>query len=51
MTFETIRIRRLSDGIARLTLNRPDKLNSFTDARCTPEAAHGAVDCACPRNR
>ncbi|MEY2631411.1 MAG: hypothetical protein RIR00_65 [Pseudomonadota bacterium] len=30
MNFETIRL-ELADGIARLTLNRPDKLNSFTE--------------------
>jgi len=31
MTFETITY-RVEAGIARLTLNRPDRLNSFTDA-------------------
>lgn len=31
MNFETIQY-QLADGIARITLNRPDKLNSFTDA-------------------
>jgi 2-(1,2-epoxy-1,2-dihydrophenyl)acetyl-CoA isomerase len=31
MNFENIKF-EVADGIARLTLNRPDKLNSFTDA-------------------
>lgn len=31
MNFENIRL-DIQDGVARLTLNRPDKLNSFTDA-------------------
>ena len=38
MTYETIRLRRAPDGIARVTLNRPDRLNSFT-ARCTRNCA------------
>src|SRR5258708_35584482 len=36
MTFETIRF-ELAGGVARLTLNRPDRLNSFT------AAMHGEV--------
>ena len=31
MSYENI-LFTLADGIARLTLNRPDRLNSFTDA-------------------
>ena len=36
MTYETIQF-SINDGIAKLTLNRPDRLNSFT------QAMHGEV--------
>jgi len=35
MTYQDIQF-ELADGIARLTLNRPDKLNSFTAAASAP---------------
>ena len=48
MTFETIEF-SVEDGLARLTLNRPDKLNSFNtqmheEVRGADAAAYGRAD-------
>jgi enoyl-CoA hydratase/carnithine racemase len=44
MTYETI-LFSIEGGIARITLNRPDRLNSFT-TRCTKKCARRWMTCA-----